>query len=1152
MALITHRSSLSLVAVRAASRLQLRNSLFTKTGRHQMGRYFFHLWMLVVFFLVGGGSQQALAQVLYGSIVGNVTDQSGASIPRAVVKAKVFETNATFNTTTDEGGLYILTNIPPGTYDITISKPGFGAVEARKILVVINTPVRVDATLQVGAAPESVTVSAEATSLQTDLPDVHANLRSPEFLNLPQPTRTYEGLIGLVAGFAPPFASGGGTNNPARSMVLQANGTSTEGTDVRIEGVSDVNAWVQVYSNAVPSVEAIETVNVVTSSPGVDQGLASGATINVQLKSGGNDFHGELYEFHQDSALKARPFFLPVSQAKPELIDNTLGGALGGPISKNKLFFFASYEGDFLRQTSGQFGTVPTDAMKSGDFSQTGTPIFDPSTGNPDGTGKTQFSGNIIPPDRISPISKKLLALVPSANVSTFGPYSNNFFGNLPTHYNLQKIDTKIDYNATSKLRISGRLDVEPYLETQVAIFGNTLGTSQMAGYPIPNQHGDIYGFTGSATYTVSPTFVVDGAVGFTRADQLLIPIHGSSRYTAETLGIPGTNLGTLPSAGGLAQFNINGYTGYGEAYNYLQYSDPVFGYSANFTKVSGKHTVKWGFNIRSIHMNHVETGPDGFSFNGGVTALNGGPPPNQFNGYADFLLGLPQSWVNRQLVERQNETKLRNTDYSLYAGDKWEIIKKLTVSYGTGWEYYPVPTHGSHGLETYIPATNTYEVCGYGSIPKDCGIKVSKRLFAPRVGIAYRLSSTLVFRAGYSLTNEQAISARDGIYNYPEILGYSASALNPFVAVGTLTAGIPVTPAPNLDTGIISPIPPGISFQTMPLNFIRGYVQSYNVAIQKGFRAWIAQAAYVGTHTVHGHSRTNINYGQVGGGVASQPLYKLDGISSYEAEILPDGYSHYNSLQATLERPFVGSLQMKATYTYSKWIGEPGVASADGQPLIPIPQYRYLDRAVMTQDLTHIFNLSGILQSPFGKGKRYLSQAGVGSALLGGWQLSAVLTARSGFPFSILADGTSLNAPGSTQRADRVKQNVAMPRTVSEWFDPYAFAPVTAVRFGTAGFNSVRGPGAVNLDLSLFRDFRLTERWKVQFRAEAFNFTNTPHFANPASNVSVVQYATNPDGSSNYNHILNLNGFDQITAVNPGSRLVDERYLRFGMKLLF
>jgi hypothetical protein len=1092
----------------------------------------------------------ALAQVLYGSIVGSVTDPSGAVVPGAKVSVTEIGTNEILSTATNSAGLYTLSDVPAGRYNLIVTKEGFASFRSQNIPVVINTAVRVNATLQVGKSTQTVTVSAQSAHLETDRSDVHSDITSMDLLDLPQPTRTYEGLAGLVPGVDPPSASGGGTNNPAKSMILEGNGTSNEGTDVRIEGVTAVNAWVQFFSTAVPSVEAIQSVNVVSGTPDVEQGLAGGTTVNVQLKSGTNQFHGELYEYHEDNALEARPFFLPANQGKPKSIENDLGGTLGGPIIKNKLFFFGSYEGDFLRQSSPQFGTVPTAAIKNGDFSGTGTAIYDPSTGNGDGIGRSQFLGDVIPTGMISSVAQKLDALVPEPNTSIFGVNSNNFYGNVPTHYNLQMIDAKVDWDATTKLRVSGRVDVDPYLETQVPLFGNTLGSSYNAGYATPNQHGKIFAFTGSFTYLFSPTFIADGSVGFTRADQLLIPTDGSTKYTADVLGIPGTNLGPLPAAGGLAQFNINGYTGYGENYNYLQYLDPVFGYSANFTKIKGTHTIKFGFNLSQQHMNHVETGPDNFSFTGGVTALNGGPAPNQFNGYADFLLGLPDSWGNHELL--YNPVEMRTWEDSVYAGDKWTATKKLTLSYGTGWEYYPVPTHGNHGLETYIPATNTYEVCGYGGIPKDCGIKISDTLFTPRAGIAYRPTETLVLRAGYSLTNEQANMARDGIYNYPEVLGYSASAVNPFVPVGTLTAGIPVQPLPDVSKGIISPIPPGISFETDPLNFIRGYVQSYNVTVEKGFGPWVAQVAYVGTHSLHGHSRTDINYGQVGGGVASEPLYKLDGISSAEDEILPQINDKYNSLQASVTRHFANGFEMMANYTYSKWLGVCCSTNADSSPEIPIPQYQNLNRAVEPGNLTHILNVSAIAQSPFGEGKRFVNQKGLGSALLGGWQLNGVFTVRSGYPFSVTADGTSLNAPGSTQRANQALSQVSTPRTLNEWFNPYAFAPVTTAAFGTAGFDTLYGPGAVDLDLSLFRNFRVSERFTLQFRAEAYNLTNTPHFNNPAAYVGSVQYATNANGTPNYSSIVNLNGFDQITGVNPAARLVDQRYFRLGMKILF
>lgn len=1083
---------------------------------------------------------QLNAQMLSGSIFGHVSDPSSAVISFASVKATRTETNEIRETLTDSAGNYALGELPAGRYNVSIVHPGFDPFQASNVEVRYNAVVRVNAELTIGQNEQRIDVAA-TVQLQTDRADVRSDLTSRELLELPQATRTYEGLLGTIPGVNPPTASTGGTNNPSRSMSLEANGTSESTTDVRIEGISALNPWVQFYSTAVPSLEAIQTVNIVTASSEANVTLAAGATVNVELKSGTNEFHGELYEYHEDNALQAKPFFLPSGQSNPKSIDNDVGATMGGPIVKNKLFFFSSYEGDFLRSDTGEFATVPTGAMIQRNFSQTGTTIYNPATGNPDGTGKTPFPGGMIPSSEIDSHIQKLLALIPAPNTSEFGANSNNYYNNLPTTYNLHKIDAKVDWNATDKLRLTGRTDIDPYLETQVPIFGSILGTSSGAGYPTPNQHGRISAGTLSATYVVSPKFVIVGTWGFTIPLQYLIPIDDNQKYGATVLGISGVNLGALPAAGGLPEFNPNGYTGYGYAYPYLKYDDSVSQYSADASLIKDTHTIKFGLNLSRQHMNHNEVVPDEFNFSGGVTSLNGGPAPNQFNGFADFLLGLPSSWDNN--VQPFGISKLRTWEYSFYLQDTWQVNKKLTLNYGTAWEYFPVPTHGDHGLELYDSATNVYEVCGYGGIPKGCGIQVAKDLFAPRFGFAYRPVGSLVIRGGFAWSPEQINMARDGIYNYPETLGYSATALNPYVAVGSLNQGIPTLSLPNLSNGII-PLVPGASFQTDPLDFHRGSVQSYNLFMQKGFGSWFAQAGYVGTHTLDQHTRYDINYGQVGGGVPSEPLFQLDGISSPEYEILPYERMHYDSLQASLGRRFTNRVQLRASYTFSKWLGTCCETNGDGAPEIAIPQYWKLNYAVEPGDIPNNFALSAIAQLPFGKGQPFLN-SGFGSLILAGWQVNGLLTSHSGTPFSVTADGSSLNAPGSTQRADLVKESVAIPGQVNEYFDPASFAPVTRARFGTAGFDLLRGPGATNLDLSIFRTFQLAERWRLQFRAEAFNLSNTPHFSNPASNIGVVQY-----GASG--QISNLNGFDQIASTNPGSRLVDERYFRVGAKIFF
>ena len=332
-----------------------------------------------------------------------------------------------------------------------------------------------------------------------------------------------------------------------------------------------------------------------------------------------------------------------------------------------------------------------------------------------------------------------------------------------------------------------------------------------------------------------------------------------------------------------------------------------------------------------------------------------------------------------------------------------------------------------------------------------------------------------------------------------------------------------------------------------MPQKFVRGYTQSWNLSLQKEIaRGWTAQAAYVGTNTIHQHTRYNVNYGQVGGGAASQPFYSK-GITGSITVIEPLETMHYNSLQTSLERRFANGISVQASYTRSKWMGLCCDDSGDSQPSIAIPQYYLLNRALMPQDRPNNFRLAAIAELPFGKGKALLNRGGLVSALAGGWSLNGMFSKYSGALFSVSAASTSLNAPGSSQRADQVKPDVAILGGVGSapYFDPLAFAPVTTARFGTAGFDSMRGPGVTNLDMSVFREFRITERYRLQFRAESFNLTNTPHFGTPGANVSNMQL--NSDGT-----VKSLGGFAQITGVSAPSRLTDERYFRFGLRLSF
>jgi hypothetical protein len=445
------------------------------------------------------------------------------------------------------------------------------------------------------------------------------------------------------------------------------------------------------------------------------------------------------------------------------------------------------------------------------------------------------------------------------------------------------------------------------------------------------------------------------------------------------------------------------------------------------------------------------------------------------------------------------------------------------------------VPERANRGVEYYNSATNVYEICGEGPIPKNCGISVQHTLFAPRAGITYRVKANSVIRAGYSLTPEQINMSRDGLYNYPLTLSQSLPALNTYTPSTTLVNGFPALRSPDTSSGII-PLPPVVGVATSPKHFVRGYTESYNITTQREL-PWniLAQFGYVGSLTIHQHTRYNANYGLPGGGIASQQLYPFFGITAVETVIEPFEHMNYRSLQAQLQKRFSNGLQFLSSYTWSRWKGLCCDENGDGQPEIPIPQYSYRNYALMPDDRPNNFQFSAIYQLPFGKGQPYMTQ-GIAAAVTGGWQVNGVLSLYSGTPFWISAPATSLNAPGSPQLADQVKPQVQIygaQGLASPYFDTSAFAPVTTARFGTSSFDSLRGPGYGNLDLSLFRTFSIQDRLKAQIRMEALNLTNHPNFSNPDSGV------TDPN-------------FGLISSTNPGSRLIAERFFRLGLKFLF
>jgi len=1088
----------------------------------------------------------ARPQVLYGSLVGNVVDASGAAVPSAAVSATHTQTGLARQGETNGLGGYSLVALASGTYTVEFSKPGFGVSRKEGVQVTINTLTRLDQVLQIGAVAESVQVSAQAAVLQTDRAEVRREIGAFSLVNLPVPPgRNYQQLLLTVPGISPPVNAGSNIANPSRSLVYSVNGTSAMGNSIRIDGTGTNGVWLPWYAAHVPSLESIETVNVVTNTFDAEQGLAGGSAVNVQIKSGTNSIHGSAFEFHNNQHLQANRFFNPLGQ-KPKAIFNQFGGTVGGPIRRDKLFYFVSYESSLDRKAADAFGTVPTVAIRAGDMSASPNPIYDPSSGAANGTGRTPFPDKRVPASLFDPIMQKLVQLTPQPTLSGV---ANNYYRNWPDTFDRHTIDSKVNWNVNSRFNMFGRISILRYENKTDLLLGDLGGSRKYAS-------GHTYSTTIAGTYTFSPTFIVDANFGWNLLDTEALQNRIDEKLGLEFLGIPGTN-GPRRVQGGWPGFNISNYTELGSSGGVtpIIWRDPAWQYTANASWLRGAHNVRFGFDASRQHMNHVTheltgasgTPMGGFSFTGGATALNGGPVANQFNSYAQFLMGIATN-VNKTLMV-PDQIRTRAWLQSFYIRDQWQVDRKLTLSIGTRWEYLPMPTRDDRGIERYDWRTNKMLICGLGTTPRDCGVEVSQRLFAPRLGIAYRASDTFVIRTGYGISIDPYSLARPMRTNYPLVIGLDIIPPNAFASSGRVRDGIPAIQTPDLSQGVID-IPNNVVAVGLPEKFPRGYVQSWNFTLQKQLKwGWTGQAGYVATRQVRQMGFRELNAGRPGLGRAGMPLFQQFGRFASTQIATPTGSSNYNSLQAVLERRFAAGYQVEASYTWSKSRGLCCNDRSDQQLGINDPEFNRLNRSVNGFDLPHNLVVTSIADLPFGRGKRWASSPGPASWLLSGWRLNGIFSAFSGLPFSVTSSAVNLNAPFNLQRADLVKSKVAKLGGVGRgmpFFDPLAFAPVMEARYGTAGFNLLRGPGLVNVDLGLFRQFSVTEKVALQFRAEAFNFTNTPHFGNPGANVSNLQL--NADGT-----IRQLGGYAEITTVRTGAREgVDERVFRLGLRLTF
>lgn len=1107
----------------------------------------------IVICMAGASLQPLCAQVLYGSLVGTVQDPSGGAAPGVEVSIRQTQTGVSRSAKSNESGGFSFPTLPGGPYELTATKDGFQPYTLTGIDVEVDQIARVSVSLQLAGVTQSVKVTAQPAALQTDSAEVRVEFGSEALTNLPAPAnRNFENVLVTVPGFTPPANQNVAQSNPSRGLAFSVNGGGRNTNNIRIDGASANNIWVEV-AGYIPAIEAIDAVNVVTNGFEASQGLAGGAMVNVHIKSGTNELHGVAFGYDTNNAVTARAFFAPAGQRKAKSIQNFFGGTIGGPVLKNKLFYFASYDGQFIRQNSGNYVTVPTADIRAGTMSGSPSPIYDPSTGAADGSGRTAFAGNIIPQSRMSAIALKLEGITPLPNVA--GALTSNYYGTGDYSVNRHTTDAKTDWRATDKLLLTARMGWLKHNISDPPVFGDN-GPGVFSSGREGIGHGNSFSAAISGTYVARPNLVIDSYYSATVIDTSNDVPRENEQLGLSYLGIPGTN-GPSAAYGGWPQISITGYTDIGNAGNLggpIYYYDRQYQYAANASWVKGRHNIRFGYEWDEQAASHFEvtTAPGHLTSSNSLTTINakGAAGGNQYNSYAAFLLGLVSTGETDLVPFDNNRAVLYAPSHRAFVQDQWQASSQLTVSAGVAWNYFPIGHRPTRGLERYNFQTNQVELCGVGSTPAGCGYNVSKRLFSPSLGLAYRPSHGFVIRSAFSLNYDPETYAynRNMTLNYPETLSYSITGANSWTPATTCAKGLPSVTVPSVSQGVVT-LPPGFAINTLLPNPARDYYMSWNLTLQKQLpMGFVGQAGYVANRGVDIPQAENLNAAQFGGGAASQPFNKLFGTTAAINLFTPVNHTHYDGLQTSLRKRLASNAMLTMNYTFAKTLGICCDDLSSGAPAIGLPQYWNVARAVEPTDRKHNFNTTFSAVSPFGPGRNRLNR-GLASLLARDWQVNAVFVRYSGLPFSVSGPSTSLNATGTTQRADQVKANVQYLGGIGpgqSWFDPLAFAGVTDPRLGTAGYLTLRGPGTTNLDLSLFRSFRVRERINLQFRAEAFNISNTPHFANPGANVSNL--LLNPDGS-----VKSLGSYTVISATTgTGREGIDQRQLRFGLRISF
>ena len=1037
----------------------------------------FGILALAIIFVLGA-SQAAVGQGATASIVGRVSDSSGAVLPGVTITATNEGTGLRREAITNESGNYTIPLLPIGAYTAESQLSGFRTEIRRGVVLNVDARVRLDLTLQVGQMTENVQVTGESPLVQTEDSAVGFVVDNKKIVELPLNGRKFEQLVQLVPGAV---QAAEGSLNANRGLFSIA-GQPEVSSSFLLDGVDNIDPVVRIYAYR-PSIDLIQEFKVQTSTYSAEFGRNSGAVVNVTTKSGTNEFHGSAWEFHRNAALNAKNFFDSPMDKIPHLVKNQFGVSMGGPIKQNKTFFFGLYEGQRSREAASRVASVPSLAWRRGDFSGLSQPIIDPGTGQ-------AFSGNIIPIARFNPNSLAILnyirkdgklsfpepnrGLLPNVSVS-------NYLGNPVTQDDINDFSGKIDHEFTLALRLSGRASY-----TRNPIFdpyGDQIQsdpTRRVDGYPTSsNQYRTQIGL--NLSWVRSTATVVDLRAGYSRLNQPYKPLELGPN---EIQAFPTQRLAFIPiNIQGLDQIGRGG--GFDRAVN-------TYNYVFSLVHTRGNHAMKFGADFRRYLFNFYTGGPPSINFN----SVN--RPGHTGFAFADFLLGLPDQ-TSIGLGDPAGHP--RKFEMAYYFQNDWKLTPKITLNLGLRYEFYKRITERDNRMSGWDLATNSVIIAGQNGETSSL-VHGDHNNFAPRFGFAYRPfgGSATVLKGGIGVfyDNDERHNA-DIINNYPRVVNQTFDD-QLFRLSFTPAGAFPQEAARVAST---------VNINARDRNFPDTYSYQYNFGIQHQVLGGVlVDLTYVGSTSRRLIRTRDINQPRIVNGVALPRPYAGFARINYTEWT---ANSNYNSLQSRIEKRFAQGVTFISSYTFGKSIDDKG---GQGAASSGTPQDSYdlrAERGISDFDVKHVYRFSWVTELPVGAGRRFMGNlSGPAEFLIGGWQLSGVFSAQSGRPFTPRLTGNNSGSFAGADRPDLIGDpKLSNPDPNTGWVNAAAFRTPAPLTFGNSGRNIVLSDGLQSVDLTLGKVFKTTETTRLEFRSEFFNVLNHPNFGLPNATVNSPQFGT-------------------------------------------